>query len=73
MVQIVADLKSILLGTFHEVSLEYLNEFLFEFVCRYNRGIWQNHLPLRLLNSAAHHAAFSSKTKTSLAEAIVEA
>ena len=51
MVQIVvADFKRILLGTFHEVSRQYLNEYLFEFAHRFNLRIWQNHLPPRLLN-----------------------
>ena len=54
---VISNLKRFLLGTFHGVSGRYLHEYLCEFVYRFNRRLWQNQLPRRLLNAAANHVA----------------
>ena len=54
---LIANLKRFLLGTFHGVSGHYLHEYVFEFVYRFSRRLWQDQLPRRLLNAAACHVA----------------
>ena len=44
----IGNLKAYLLGTFHGVSGQYLQEYLNEFVYRFNRRFWEAELPLRL-------------------------
>ena len=56
---VVAYLKRFLLGTFHGVSREYLHECIYEFVYRFNRRLWRDQLPQRLLHAAANHHPIS--------------
>jgi len=51
----IGNLKAFLLGTFHGVSGKYLQEYLNEFVYRFNRRFWEPELPLRLLNACVDH------------------
>ena len=52
---IIGNLKKFLNGTFHGVSLKYLQEYLNEFSYRFNRRFWEPELPLRLLNACLSH------------------
>ena len=52
---IIGNLKKFLNGTFHGVSLKYLQEHLNEFSYRFNRRFWEPELPLRLLNACLSH------------------
>jgi len=52
---IIGNLKKFLNGTFHGVSLKYLQEYLDEFSYRFNRRFWEPQLPLRLLNACLSH------------------
>lgn len=52
---IIANLKRFLLGTFHGVSGTYLQEYIDEFVYRFNRRHWEYQLPQRLLETAVAH------------------
>ena len=52
---VIGNLKRFLLGTFHGVSGKYLQEYVDEFVYRFNRRKWENQLPRRLLNTAASY------------------
>ncbi len=47
--------KAYLLGTFHGVTGKYLQEYLDEFVYRFNRRFWEPELPMRLLNACMDH------------------
>lgn len=51
----IGNLKAYLLGTFHGVTGKYLQEYLDEFVYRFNRRFWEPELPLRLLNACMDH------------------
>ena len=51
----IGNLKTLLLGTFHGVSGKYLQEYLAEFVYRFNRRLWEPELPMRLLNASMDH------------------
>jgi hypothetical protein len=51
----IGNLKAFLLGTFHGVTGTYLQEYLDEFVYRFNRRFWEAELPLRLLNACMDH------------------
>lgn len=51
----IANLKRFVLGTFHGVSGAYLQEYVDEFVYRFNRRHWENQLPQRLLETAVAH------------------
>ena len=51
----IGNLKAYLLGTFHGVSGQYLQEYLNEFVYRFNRRFWEAKIPLRLLNACMDH------------------
>ncbi|WP_215874132.1 transposase [Acidithiobacillus caldus] len=42
-------------GFRHGVSGKYLQEYLNEFVYRFNRRFWEPKLPLRLLNACMEH------------------
>jgi transposase-like protein len=53
---VIGNLKKFLNGTFHGVSLRYLQEYLNEFSYRFNRRFWEPELPLRLLNACLSHA-----------------
>lgn len=52
---VIANLKRFLLGTFHGVSADYLQEYINEFVYRFNRRSWESQLPQRLLEAAVNH------------------
>lgn len=52
----IGNMKKYLNGTFHGVSLKYLQEYLDEFCYRFNRRFWEPQLPLRLLNACLTHA-----------------
>jgi transposase-like protein len=52
---VIGNLKKFLNGTFHGVSLKYLQEYLDEFSYRFNRRFWEPELPLRLLNACLSH------------------
>lgn len=52
---IIANLKRFLLGTFHGVSGTYLQEYIDEFVYRFNRRHWEDQLPQRLLETVVAH------------------
>lgn len=51
----IGNLKAFLLGTFHGVTGTYLQEYLDEFVYRFNRRFREAGLPLRLLNACMDH------------------
>lgn len=51
----IGNLKAYLLGTYHGVTGKYLQEYLDEFVYRFNRRFWEPELPLRLLNASMAH------------------
>ena len=52
---VIGNLKKFLNGTFHGVSVKYLQEYLDEFSYRFNRRFWEPELPLRLLNACLSH------------------
>ena len=60
---VVGNLKRFLLSTFHAVSAMYLQEYLDEFVYRFNHRLWQSQLPHRLLRVAVEHAPISNILK----------
>jgi len=45
----IANLKRLLLGTFHGISKKYVQEYLNEFCYRFNRRYWKPQIPNRLL------------------------
>lgn len=45
----IANLKRFLLGTFHGISLKYVQQYLDEFCYRFNRRFWEKQIPNRLL------------------------
>ncbi len=49
---VISNLKTFLLGTFHGVSHQYMQEYVDEFVYRFNRRRWEKQIPLRLLQAA---------------------
>jgi hypothetical protein len=51
----ISNLKTFLLGTFHGVSIKYLQEYLNEFCYRFNRRFVEKQIPNRLLNLAIVH------------------
>jgi len=52
---VIGNVKKFLNGTFHGVSLKYLQEYLDEFSYRFNRRFWEPELPLRLLSACLSH------------------
>ena len=52
---VIANLKRYLLGTYHGVSRTYLQEYIDEFVFRFNRRSWESQLPRRLIQAAVDH------------------
>ena len=52
---VIGNLKRFLLGTFHSVSKRYLQEYIHEFVYRFNRRRWESQLPQRILQAAVDH------------------
>ena len=51
----IANLKRFLLGTFHGTSNSYLQDYLDEFYCRFNRRFWEAEIPNRLLRLCVDH------------------
>lgn len=60
---IIANLKRFLLGTFHGVSGTYLQEYIDEFVYRFNRRHWEKQLPQRLLETAIAHIPIQKRLR----------
>lgn len=56
----IGNLKAFLLGTFHGVSGNYLQEYLNEFCYRFNRREMEKEIPNRLLNLTIIHAPVHS-------------
>jgi transposase-like protein len=56
----IGNLKAFLLGTFHGVTGNYLQEYLNEFCYRYNRRFVEKQIPNRLLNLAIIHTPLKS-------------
>jgi hypothetical protein len=56
----IGNLKMFLLGTFHGVTGNYLQEYLNEFCYRYNRRFVEKQIPNRLLNLAIIHTPLKS-------------
>src|SRR5699024_8902402 len=52
---IIANLKRVLLGTFHGVSRQCLSEYDDDFIYRFNRRQWEPQLQQRLLEAAVAH------------------
>ena len=52
---VIGNLKTFINGTFHGVSLKYLQKYIDEFCYRFNRRFWEFELPLRLLNACLSH------------------
>ncbi len=53
---VISNLKRFLLGTYHGISHRYLQEYLDEFIYRFNRRFWEPEIPNRLLQLCAEHA-----------------
>lgn len=62
---IIANLKRFVLGTFHGVSGKYLQEYIDEFVYRFNRRHWESQLPQRLLETAVTHVPIPTRAALS--------
>ena len=58
---IIANLKRFILGTFHGVSRKYLQDYVDEFVYRFNRRQWEPELPQRLLEAAVAHVPIQGR------------
>jgi hypothetical protein len=56
----ISNLKTFLLGTFHGVSIKYLQEYLNEFCYRFNRRCVEKQIPNRLLKLAIVHMPIKS-------------
>ena len=52
---LIANLKRFILGTYHGVSQRYIQEYIDEFMYRFNRRFWESQLPNRLLRVAVEH------------------
>ena len=52
---VISNFKRFLIGTFHGVSRTHLQEYLDEFVFRFNRRFWEDQLPARLVEAAVTH------------------
>jgi transposase-like protein len=53
---LIANLKRFILGTYHSVSQRYMQEYLDEFLYRFNRRFWEQQIPNRLLRLCIEHA-----------------
>lgn len=60
---VISNFKRFLIGTFHGVSRKRLQEYLDEFVFRFNRRFWEDQLPARLLEAAATHVPVPLRLK----------
>ena len=47
----IGNFKVFILGTYYGLSSKYLQEYLNEFYCRFNRRTWEVNLLLHLLNA----------------------
>jgi len=54
---VIGNLKRFLLGTFHGVSATYLQEYIDEFVYRFNRRWWEDQKSPQWSRAATHHSA----------------
>ena len=54
---VISNLKTFLLGTFHGVSHHYMQEYVDEFVYRFNRRRLEKQIQLRLLQAAGETAS----------------
>ena len=61
---VISNFKSFLAGTFHGVSHRYLQEYIDEFVFRFNRRFWEPQLPDRLLQAAVDHVPIRTCLKS---------
>lgn len=52
---VIGNFKKFINGTFHGVSHKYLQEYVNEFVFRFNRRAWEDQLPMRLVQAAIDH------------------
>jgi len=52
---VISNLKRFILGTYHGVSGQFLQEYINEFCYRFNRRRWEGELPARLLGICATH------------------
>ena len=52
----IANLKRFLLGTFHGITHQYLQDYLNEFCYRFNRRFWEAEIPNRLLALCLVHS-----------------
>ena len=52
---VISNFKQFIGGTFHGVPHKYLQEYLDEFVFRFNRRYWEDQLPMRLIQAAIDH------------------
>jgi len=52
---IISNFKSYLLGTYHGISGQYVQEYLDEFCYRLNRRFWEDQIPNRLLRICIGH------------------
>lgn len=52
---VISNFKAFVLGTYHGVSGNYVQEYLNEFTYRLNRRFWEDEIPNRLLRLASNH------------------
>ena len=52
----IANLKRFLLGTFHGINKNYMQEYLNEFCYRFNRRFWEAEIPNRIMRLCINHA-----------------
>ena len=60
---VISNFKRFLIGTFHGVSRTRLQEYLDEFVFRFNRRFWEDQLPARLVEAAVTHVPVPLRLK----------
>ena len=60
---VISNFKRFLIGTFHGVSQKRLQEYLDEFVFRFNRRFWEDQLPARLVEAAVTHVPVPLRLK----------
>ena len=52
---VISHLKRFILGTYHGVSGQFLQEYVNEFCYRFNRRRWEKELPARLMGLCSNH------------------
>lgn len=60
---VISNFKRFLISTFHGVSQKRLQEYLDEFVFRFNRRFWEDQLPARLVEAAVTHVPVPLRLK----------